>query len=88
MIINYAGAKLSNLYPHNSHQNHLTCAEIHGESSKVCRMKLSPLEQKILMNIQLGVVGVYIVDYYAVLFAEIDVYVGTLRLEQSCFTLI
>ena len=68
-------------------KNHLTCAEIHGESSKAYRMKLSPLEQKILMNIQLGVIGVHIVDY-AVLFAEIDVYVGTLRLEQSCFTLI
>ena len=50
-------------------------------------MKLSPLEQKILMNIQLGVIGVHIVDY-AVVFTEIDVYVGTLRLEQLCFTLI
>ena len=31
-----------------------TWAEIHGESSKAYRMKLSPLEQKILRNIQLG----------------------------------
>ena len=31
-------------------QNYLTCVEIHGESSKAYRTKLSPLEQKILMN--------------------------------------
>ena len=31
-------------------------AEIHRGSSKAYRMKLSPLEQKILMNIQLGIV--------------------------------
>ena len=37
-------------------ENYSTCAEIHGESSKVYRMKLSPLEQKTLMNIQLGVI--------------------------------
>ena len=35
-----------------------TDAKIHGESCKAYRMKLSPLEQKILMNIQLGVIMV------------------------------
>ena len=47
-------------YHNNSYQrnnNYLTHAEIHGESSKTYRMKLSPLEQKILMNIQLGVMS-------------------------------
>ena len=38
--------------------NYLTHAEIHGESSKAYRMRLSPLEQKILINIQLGVICV------------------------------
>ena len=42
-------------YHNNSHQRNLTHAEIHGESSKAYKMKSSPLEQKILMNIQLGV---------------------------------
>ena len=44
-------------------QNHLTCAEILGESCEAYRMKLSPLEQKILMNIQLGVICANMVDY-------------------------
>ena len=30
-------------------------AKVHGGSCKAYKMKLSPLEQKILMNIQLGV---------------------------------
>ena len=33
------------------------CAEIHEESSKAYRMKSSPLEQKILMSILLGVIA-------------------------------
>ena len=41
-----------------------TCAEIHGESCKAYRMKLSPLKQKIFMNIQLGVTCVDMVDFY------------------------
>ena len=32
-----------------------SCAEILGESSKAYKVKLSPLDQKILINIQLGV---------------------------------
>ena len=36
-------------------KNYLMCAEIHEESFKAYRMKLSSLEQKILKNIQLGV---------------------------------
>ena len=43
-------------------QKFSTCTEIHGESSKAYRMKLSPLEQKVLMNIQLGVICTDMVD--------------------------
>ena len=38
-------------------------AGIHGGSCKVYRVKLSLLKQKILMNIQLGVICVDMVDY-------------------------
>jgi len=44
-------------------QNYLTCAEIRGESYKGYRMKLSPLEQKVSMNIQLGVIYAAMVDF-------------------------
>ena len=43
-------------YHNNSHINAtIITSEIHGESSKAYRTKLLPLEQKLLMNIQLDV---------------------------------
>ena len=45
-------------------ENYPTCAEMHGESCKAYRMKLSPLDQKILMDIQLGVICVNMVDFH------------------------
>ena len=44
-------------------KNYSICAESHGESSKAYRLQLSPLEQKILMNIQLGVICADMVDF-------------------------